>query len=653
MFFLLIPLCHADWYLTSEQADIDLQISGSFDIQQESSASSLQHVLVNLTWLPLDSSRQKVKSLSTSPEAQLSDESVVYKWESPSYRSHNFALNSRVTLTSDFQKINKKVRFPIASVPQEYLAYTRPSETIDSDHEGIVRLANSLAEGEDDLAVVVHKIAVWTNQNIDYNLSTLTASVSKPASWVFENRRGVCDELTNLFIAMLRSLGIPAKFISGVAYTESELFPERWGPHGWAEVYYPGVGWVSYDVTYGEMGYIDMGHIKLNEMVDAQSSTVKYSWLGRNVNVKTSQIDIDAQLVEFDGIHDEGVRVDLEVEKNEVGFDSFNAVRATVKNDNEYYISQGLYLSQTQGVEIHGPLSQFVLLGPSEQKHVHWIVSIGELDPGYRYTFPVSVRTLSNKTTRTEFYSRSSEVQFSKEDIELLLSAYENSAKKNYKGKLDVECLAEKREFYLSEKNSVQCSLQNDGNVFFESLQVCLKEECKEIALEISKTKEVFFDLEEQEEGKKEEIVSVKGEGASAISTVEYVALDEPSITIINITHPEQVEFENSFVSSFTLKKESFSNPVDVEVSLVQNGQRKTWTIDAMSEDRVFSIDMNAKNLIAGKNAYSIDVTYYDQRGKAYTTSEQFEIELVNLSIGQQVLAFLNRLASLLNFGNN
>jgi len=165
--------------------------------------------------------------------------------------------------------VTDKVKFPIKELLDELEIYTRPSATVDSDNKEIIRLASVLAEGEDDLYQVAFKLAEWTKNNVKYDLSTLTASVSQKASWVLRNREGVCDELTNLFIAMARSLGIPAKFVSGIAYTNSPLFEEEWGPHGWAEIYFPGYGWIPFDVTYGEFGFIDPGHIKSKEALDA------------------------------------------------------------------------------------------------------------------------------------------------------------------------------------------------------------------------------------------------------------------------------------------------------------------------------------------------------------------------------------------------
>src|SRR3989338_2220208 len=101
-------------------------------------------------------------------------------------------------------------------------------------------------------------LASWVKENVRYDLTTLTAEAVQTSSWVFQERRGVCDELTNLFIAMARSVGIPARFVTGTVY--SGLLP-GWGNHGWAEVYFQGYGWVPFDVTYGQYGWIDPSHV--------------------------------------------------------------------------------------------------------------------------------------------------------------------------------------------------------------------------------------------------------------------------------------------------------------------------------------------------------------------------------------------------------
>ena len=92
-----------------------------------------------------------------------------------------------------------------------------PREITDINND-IRLLASRIAHGEDDLYKVLFKLGIWIENNIVYNMSSLTADAAQKSSWVLENKYGVCDELTSLFISMARSLGIPARF-AGIVYT--------------------------------------------------------------------------------------------------------------------------------------------------------------------------------------------------------------------------------------------------------------------------------------------------------------------------------------------------------------------------------------------------------------------------------------------------
>ena len=257
-----------DWFHSSESLILNVDVSSKATIKPTSSDYSVKYINVNLSHYPYEDFDQEILSLDINPQAKLESNSMLFTWDNPS-AIINFGYNAKIKTGSHIAKIKEKIKFPLLDIPEELGPFTKPSEIIDSDDEDVVGYASDLAEGEDDLYAVVHKIAEWTKNNVEYDLSTLTAEVSQKASWVIDNRQGVCDELTSLFIAMLRSLGIPAKFVSGVAYTNSPLFPENWGSHGWAEVYFPGYGWVPYDVTYGQFGYLDPTHVKLKESVDS------------------------------------------------------------------------------------------------------------------------------------------------------------------------------------------------------------------------------------------------------------------------------------------------------------------------------------------------------------------------------------------------
>jgi len=75
--------------------------------------------------------------------------------------------------------------------------------------------------------------------------------------FLFEIQRGYCDYYASAMAVMLRSLGIPARTVSGYAeglYDEESgiyVITER-DAHTWVEVYFPGYGWVEFEPTAGE-----------------------------------------------------------------------------------------------------------------------------------------------------------------------------------------------------------------------------------------------------------------------------------------------------------------------------------------------------------------------------------------------------------------
>jgi transglutaminase-like putative cysteine protease len=58
---------------------------------------------------------------------------------------------------------------------------------------------------------------------------------------------GACRDSGVLLIALCRSLGIPARFVSG--YQENDPDTERQDLHAWCEAWIPGGGWRGFDPT--------------------------------------------------------------------------------------------------------------------------------------------------------------------------------------------------------------------------------------------------------------------------------------------------------------------------------------------------------------------------------------------------------------------
>jgi transglutaminase-like putative cysteine protease len=73
-------------------------------------------------------------------------------------------------------------------------------------------------------------------------------------------RSGACRDLTVLFLAVCRSLGMASRFVSG--YQAAAQTPDgQRHLHAWAEVFLPGHGWSGWDPMHGVK--VADGHVAL------------------------------------------------------------------------------------------------------------------------------------------------------------------------------------------------------------------------------------------------------------------------------------------------------------------------------------------------------------------------------------------------------
>jgi transglutaminase-like putative cysteine protease len=77
--------------------------------------------------------------------------------------------------------------------------------------------------------------------------------VATPLLEAWKHKRGVCQDFAHVGIACLRSLGLPARYVSGYIRTVAPAGKARLvgadASHAWFSVYCPHTGWVDFDPT--------------------------------------------------------------------------------------------------------------------------------------------------------------------------------------------------------------------------------------------------------------------------------------------------------------------------------------------------------------------------------------------------------------------
>jgi transglutaminase-like putative cysteine protease len=91
----------------------------------------------------------------------------------------------------------------------------------------------------------VQAAMAWAEESFDY-VPGATEVHAALADFV-EQRAGVCQDFAHLLVALVRSWGVPARYVAG--YVEPDSDALQAATHAWAEVLIPGAGWRGFDAT--------------------------------------------------------------------------------------------------------------------------------------------------------------------------------------------------------------------------------------------------------------------------------------------------------------------------------------------------------------------------------------------------------------------
>ena len=116
-----------------------------------------------------------------------------------------------------------------------------------------------------------------------------STSVNTRMISALRERRGVCQDFAHVMIAICRTQGIPARYVSGYFFNDSRKADEPEASHAWVEVYLPHFGWKGFDPTHDRES--DERYIKLAVGRDyADIRPISGSFRGKGT--KTMVVDV-------------------------------------------------------------------------------------------------------------------------------------------------------------------------------------------------------------------------------------------------------------------------------------------------------------------------------------------------------------------------
>ena len=194
----------------------------------------------------------------------------------PNYANNSYSqkvlqqdeFSKRVIIEVNLSPLNSRVPFPIPSqqLSSEVRPFLNPEKNIPVNEEGIAAQAKRLVQNARTVPEAASAILNWIVDNFTYDAGPNTPQDGRS---VFFNKRGSCVGYTHLAIAMLRSVGIPARYVHGYLPPGYDwgISKKYWGVqisgggyHAWIEVYYPDVGWTFSDLLHSK-NFVDPFHV--------------------------------------------------------------------------------------------------------------------------------------------------------------------------------------------------------------------------------------------------------------------------------------------------------------------------------------------------------------------------------------------------------
>jgi transglutaminase-like putative cysteine protease len=169
--------------------------------------------------------------------------------------SFNISIAKKLENSGIKYSIDKNNIYKDFSILENYNTYVRPQVLIESDNEDIIKKANELAGEETNPYEIAKKIYEYVNLNITYDMNPEYAG--KGALHALYTKRGVCEEFSKLFAALLRAKHIPSRTVYGYWLQDNvkdeigyDWYKVEGLRHEWPEFYLPGYGWIICEPTY-------------------------------------------------------------------------------------------------------------------------------------------------------------------------------------------------------------------------------------------------------------------------------------------------------------------------------------------------------------------------------------------------------------------
>lgn len=132
---------------------------------------------------------------------------------------------------------------------------------------------------------------LWSEYRYDLSIPHQRKRGDAVDYFLFEERRGYCEQFASAMVVLLRSAGIPSRLVTGYGPGTPNpvtglLEVRNSDAHAWVEVFFPGIGWVEFEPTPGfpdtaDLGWRTSGRLVIQDLAAMAAGRLR-AWASRS-----------------------------------------------------------------------------------------------------------------------------------------------------------------------------------------------------------------------------------------------------------------------------------------------------------------------------------------------------------------------------------
>lgn len=224
-----VSLCHSEVHLAPRATRQQRVVSHELIIhpKPDSCTNHKDYFGNEVTYFAIDEPHQRL-SITSSSVIDLQASQPIHPGLTPPWEQVREAVH-RHEMAETFEALQFAFESPRIAIGPEFASYAGPSFTA----------GRPMLDAVMDLCRRIHR---------EFEYDQRATTVTTPVGEVLSSRRGVCQDFAHIMIACLRSMRLPARYVSGYLRSGGDSLGTE-ASHAWVSVFCPGFGWLDIDPT--------------------------------------------------------------------------------------------------------------------------------------------------------------------------------------------------------------------------------------------------------------------------------------------------------------------------------------------------------------------------------------------------------------------